>query len=421
MTRLTRRHTLAGLGLSTLLSPRAFAKSKARIVIIGGGFGGATAAQTLHRLMPNLDITLIEPKTDYLACPMSNLVVSGHRKLEQQRFGYAALKKRGINIVSARAKDVDAVAGTVCLEGRSQKLPYDKLIMSPGIAFNWNAIEGYDFEASALMPHAWQAGPQTELLRDQLMAMPNGGVVAISVPKAPYRCPPGPYERACLIADYLKTHKPKSKLIILDAKDSFSKQPLFTVAWEQYYGEMIEWRNFSNDGTVIRVEPETKTLITDFDALKTDVANIIPPQQAGEIAKRAGVTDFTGWCPVDGLTFESRLQKNIYVIGDACIANPMPKSAFSAALQGKICALQIARNLSGLAATPTVLTNTCYSFTTPDQAVSISGVYDNKQGDISPIAGAGGLSPLRAEKGIRQAEARQAQSWFQSATYEAFG
>lgn len=419
----TRRSIMLGLaGVAALagISPRAAAQTTARLVVIGGGFGGATAARFLKQLLPNASISLIEPNTDYYACPFSNLVIAGLRDIEAQRFGYDALKAAGVDVIHDRAADVDPVAHTVTLASGTA-LPYDRLVLSPGVDFRWNAIEGYDEAATAVMPHAWKAGPQTLLLRQQLDAMKDGGLVVMAVPPAPFRCPPGPYERASLIAHYLKTHKPKSRLLILDAQDKFSKQPLFEEAWSRFYPGLIERRDAEDFGRVIAVDPTLMTLATDFENVKADVANVIPPQQAGEIAHRAGVADMTGWCPIDPLSFASTLQPDIHVIGDATIAAPMPKSAFSANLQAKLCATQIARILSGLSPEPTVLTNTCYSYLSDDAAVSITGVYTNEDGKLHSVEGAGGLSPLGADPFIQGNEAQQATAWFRTITQQTFG
>lgn len=411
---------LSGMAAATLLATPASARIKANLVVIGGGFGGATAARALKRLLPQATVTLIEQSPTYTACPFSNLVIGGVRDLSTQAFSYGALSRDGIDVKIERAANIDANTRTVTLESGA-RLPFDRLILSPGIDIRWNALEGYSEAASNIMPHAWKAGAQTRLLRKQLEELTDGGVVAMSIPAAPFRCPPGPYERASLIAHYLKTHKPKSKLILLDAKDTFSKQPLFLSAWEEMYGDILEWRGASDDGRVSRVDSETMTLETDFETLNADVANVIPPQKAGAIAEIAGVTDATGWCPINATSFESTRQPNIHVIGDASIAAPMPKSAFSANLQAKVCAIQIARLLADLPAQATVLANTCYSYTAPDAAVSIAGVYHNTEETFTSVAGAGGLSPLKADAGVRAQEAAQAADWFNAITDDAFG
>lgn len=410
-----------GLGAASLAFPMtAFARTRARIVIIGGGFGGASAAKVLANLLPSSEITLIDANSTYTACPFSNLVIGTDRPLSEQQFGYDGLRRLGVNVVHKMAQDVDPVAQTVALDG-TETLSYDRLILSPGIDMRWNALEGYDEAAAAVFPHAWKAGSQTLLLRQKLDALEDGQLVLMSVPPAPFRCPPGPYERASMIAHYLKTRKPRSKLIILDAKDSFSKMALFQEAWAEHYPDHLEWRGALDDGTVSRVDAQSGVIETDFETFDAPAINIIPPQKAGIIADRAGVSDATGWCPIDPLAFESTLQSKIHVIGDATIASPMPKSAFSANLQAKVCALGVARLVSGLDPAPTVLANTCYSFTTPDEGISIAGVYSNENNTLKSIEGAGGVSPLEADKAVRSQEAEQAKSWFKTITGEAFG
>ncbi len=411
---------LASLGLGALLSPAVRARtSRAGIVVVGGGFGGATAARFLARLLPAATITLVEASRDYVACPFSNLVVAGLRELDAQTFRYGALSAEGIRVAHARATGVDARKRTVTLDSGAS-LSYDRLILAPGIDLKWGALEGYTAKAAERMPHAWKAGLQTLLLREQLQAMPEGGVVLMSVTAAPYRCPPGPYERASLIAAYLKQHNPRAKLIILDSNDSFSKQPLFQAAWQKHYGDMIEWRSASNFGRVIRADARAMQLHTDFDTESGNVINVVPPQQAGRIARLAGAVDATGWCPIDATSYESTLVQDVHVIGDATIAAPMPKSAFSANQQAKVCAIQVARLLGGQAPEPTTLANTCYSYITPDSAISVAGVYSSAGGRFSNVEGAGGISPLDAAPAFRQREGRHAQDWYNAITRESF-
>ncbi len=419
-----RRNTLTGLAtfpLTFTVSQKISAQSvMANIVIIGGGFGGASAAMFLKKISPDLNITLVEPKTSYYACPFSNLLIDGKREITNQKFSYEGLKSRGVNVIHLRAIDVDPVKKTVTLS-ESQTLSYDKLIISPGIAFQTNAIDGYGELAQKSMPHAWAGGQDIVRLVRRLKNINDGSTVVISVPQAPYRCPPGPYERASLIASYLKQNKPKSKLIILDGKENFSKQALFERAWAELYPNIIEWRSASNDGRVVSVDASKNQVITDFETLNVGLANIIPPQKAGHIAEVAGLVDITGWCPINPVDFSSTLQNDIYVIGDATIAAPMPKSAFSAAVHAKICAIQILRNLKGLEPQPTILSNTCYSFIAPERAVSITGVYSNSGKAIQSVPGAGGTTPLTATVLEKTAEAYQANIWFQSMTHNAFG
>ncbi len=410
---------LAGVSVAMLTLP-AMARTTAKVVIIGGGFGGATAAKRVKALLPSAQVTLIEANPVFTACPFSNLVVGGQRAMADQEFSYSALTEAGIEVMTIEARDIDPITKTIDC-GPDLSVTYDKLILSPGIDLRWSALDGYSQAAADVMPHAWKAGRQTTLLRRRLEALTDGETVLMSVPTAPYRCPPGPYERASLIAHYLKTQKPRSKLIVLDGKDQFSKMALFQEAWAEHYPEHLEWRGASNDGTVSRVDASANTVETDFETFQSSAINVIPPQKAAFIADRAGVADATGWCPIDPLTFASTLQPDIHVIGDATIAAPMPKSAFSANLQGKVCAMAVARTLSGLEARPTVLANTCYSYTTPDEAISIAGVYRNADGKLQSVSSAGGVSPLAADKAIRQAEAAQAAHWFETITAEAFG
>ncbi len=415
---MTRRRFLGALA-ATAIAPHVHS-AVTRIIVVGGGFGGATAARTLRTLLPRAAIILVESNRRYLACPFSNLVIAGRRTLEQQAFGYGALRRENIEVIHDAVVDVDGNARTLILQG-GQTLDYDRLVLSPGIDFRWDALPGYTPTAVDAMPHAWKAGPQTRQLASQLRAMPDGGLVALAVTAAPFRCPPGPYERASLIASYLKQNKPRSKLLILDSNDKFSKQGLFTESWQRLYGNMIEWRGASLDGRVRRVDPAAMQLETDFDTITADVANVVPPQHAGEIAHRSGVADATGWCPIDAVTFESRLVSNIHVIGDASIAAPMPKSAFSANAQAKVCAIQVARLVNGRAPVATTLANTCYSYVSGDEAISVSGVYHNQGGQFANVTGAGGISPANAPIELRSQEAAQARDWFTAITGEAFG
>ena len=417
----TRRAFLTGAATAVALSPKlSGGQARPRIVIIGGGFGGVTCARTLRRADPQFEVTLVEPNPTFTACPFSNAVIAGLRDMGAQRFGYNAIRAAGIAVVQDQAMAVDPQARRVSLPDNSA-LDYDRLVLAPGIAIRWDALPGYDVAAAAVMPHAWLAGDQTLLLCRQLEAMADGGTVVISAPANPFRCPPGPYERASLIAYYLKKAKPRSKLIILDAKDTFSKQRLFQNAWQQLYPDLIEWVSLSNGGKVISVDAKTRTLVTDFAAYKADVANVIPPQRAAGIAQLAGVADGTGWCPIDPVTFESRLQPNIHVIGDAAIAGAMPKSAFAANAEAKVCAFAVAALLHGDTPSPPKLINTCYSLVAPDYGISIAGVYHTTGGQLADVEGAGGVSPIDAPADFRALEAAYAEAWFRTITAETFG
>ncbi len=412
-----RRYVLAG-GLAMPLIAKA--QAKARVVVVGGGFGGTTAARFARRYGPGLDVTLVEPNHTFIACPFSNLVIVGQRDLASQRFGYDAVRADGVTVITGIAGAVDPVARTVAVSDGTS-LSYDRLILSPGIDIVWNGLPGYDEAAATKLPHAWKAGEQTLLLRQQLQEMKDGGVVVMSVPPNPYRCPPGPYERASLIAWYLKAHKPKSKILVLDAKDVFSKQKLFQSAWKRLYPDTLEWVSQSDGGTVTRVDPATRTFETDFGSHQADVGIVVPPQRAGAIAATAGVADRSGWCPIDPVTFESRLVPGIHVIGDAAIAGAMPKSAFAANAQGKVCAAAVVAVLRGDKPQDPRLINTCYSVAAPDYGFSVAGVYRPMNGVLTDIEGAGGTSPLDAPDSQRVAEARYGDRWFDSITAEVFG
>src|SRR5712691_4226356 len=394
--------------------------SAGRVVVVGGGFAGATCARALKRLDPRLVVTLVEQSATFTACPFSNEVIAGLRDLRDQEFAYDKLAASGVELARLTATGVDPKARAVTLADGTG-LSYDRLVVAPGIDFRWDALPGYNEAAAEKMPHAWKAGAQTALLRRQLEAMEDGGLVVIAAPANPYRCPPGPYERASLIAHYLKTKKPRSKLILLDAKDAFSKQKLFQNAWQELYPGMIEWVSLSSGGKVTSVDPAALTVATDFQTYKPAVANVIPPQKAGHIAELAGVADRSGWCPIDPVTFESTSQPNIHVIGDAAIAGAMPKSAFAANAEAKVCAAALAALFAGVTPQTPKLINTCYSLAAPDYGFSVAGVYQPRNGQLVEVEGAGGVSPPDAPASQRAEEARIADGWFRTLTAEVFG
>jgi sulfide dehydrogenase [flavocytochrome c] flavoprotein subunit len=418
----TRRNVVRGIATtaaSFVFSSPSLAQSVARIVVVGGGFGGAACARALRKTNPRLQVTLIEPKATFTACPFSNEVIAGLRDIDAQQFTYARIAAEGVGVVAQAAVKVEAQARVVGLaDGAS--LPYDRLVLAPGIDMNFEALPGYDQKASTKMPHAWQAGEQTMLLRRQLEAMDDGGVVAIAVPAAPYRCPPAPYERASLIAHYLKTKKPRSKILILDAKDNFAQQRLFENAWKELYPGMIERISLSQGGRVVSVDPTTNTLVTDFGNYDAQVANVIPPQKAGRIAAIAGAADHTGWCPIDPVTFVSKLVPNIHVIGDAGIGGAIPKSASAANAQAKACASAVASLIAGTASTVPKLDGTCYNTVTPGYAFSLSGIYQPRDDIFAEVEGSGFTSPVDAPRELRQREADQALSWYKAITVETF-
>src|SRR5690554_2782279 len=422
---LSRRTWLANIGKTSaagaaLLSMPVYAQGSAgHVVVVGGGFGGATAARYVKRRNPDVRVTLIEPATTYLTCPFMNLHFGGLRTFDQQAHGFDDLRKAGIEVIHDYATGVDASAKTVTLQG-GETLSWDKLLLSPGIDFRWNALEGYGEDASLLAPHAWKAGEQTRLLKQQLEAMPDGGTFIMVAPESPFRCPPGPYERASMVAHYLKHNKPKSKILILDAKDAFSKQGLFQDGWKKFYGDLIEWVPLAKDGKVVRVDAGTLSVESEFGELhKADVLNVIPPQKAGAIAYSAGVTNESGWVPVKHQTFESELVPDIYVVGDATVAAPMPKSGFSANAQAKVAAAAIVNALAGRPAAHASFANTCYSLIAPDYGISVAHTYLLKDGKIAEASG--GVSPAEASQRLRKLEAEYGESWYKAIAQDTWG
>jgi NADPH-dependent 2,4-dienoyl-CoA reductase/sulfur reductase-like enzyme len=415
----TRRNILKGAAATALFPMPAIAQGRAKVVVIGGGFGGASAARFLKRADSNLDVTLVVDGETFTASPMSNHVIVGMREMAVQRFGYDKVKAEGVTLAVSAAKSVDGKR-IVTLENGTA-LAYDRLVLAPGIDIDWKALKGYDEKAAEIMPHAWIAGEQTELLRRQLDAMDDGGKVVMSSPATPVRCPTAIYERASLIAHYLKTKKPKSKLIILDAKDNFSQQRNYQTAWKELYPDHLDWVSLSQGGNVTEIQPVTKTFVTDFDNYEADVANPIPPQRAGAIAQTAGVADRTGWCPVEPLAFESQLVPNIHVIGDAAMTGAMPKAAFAANAQAKVCAIAIAALLRGEKPVEPRLINTCYSFVAPDYGISFAEVFRPANGMLVDVEGAAGSSAVDAPREDRVREAQYAEGWFKAITAEVFG
>jgi sulfide dehydrogenase [flavocytochrome c] flavoprotein subunit len=422
MATISRRSFIRAVGGAAILGMApaiAISAPKARVVVVGGGYGGAIAAKYLRMADAGIEVTLIEQNARFVSCPFSNEVLAGEANLEGLTFGYQGLATRGINVVIDAATEIDPVRRRVTTKS-GRHFDFDRAVVSPGVDFRWGAIQGYDEAASHTIPHAWKAGSQTLLLRKQIEAMTDGGVVYIVAPPNPFRCPPGPYERAAQIAHYLKQHKPRSKVVILDAKDAFSKQGLFRQGWQMHYPGMIEWVGASNDGKVLRVDVNSRTLHTEVQSLKGDVVNIIPAQQAGAIARAAGLADPGGWCPVNQATFESTLHKGIHVIGDSCIAGPMPKSAYSANSQAKVCAATIAAELNGQAPPTPAYTNTCYSLITPEHGISVAHVFRYREGKIEEVPGSGGVSPMDATPADRRAEALFGRSWLRNITAEMF-
>ena len=416
----------AGVATAGVSMPWAARAATQRVVVIGGGPGGATAAHYLKRFAPELDVTLIEANAKYHTCFMSNEVVAGLRKLDELAVGFDGLKKAGVKVVNDLVTGIDASAKTVATKG-GQSFGFDRCIVAAGIDFKFDAVAGYSAEAAEILPHAYKAGPQTETLRKQLEAMPDGGTFVLVAPPNPFRCPPGPYERASLVADYFKRNKPKSKVVILDAKDAFSKQKLFEEAWTRFFGygtpdSMITWVSAKQGGTVKEVDVAGRTVVAEAGKFKGDVVNLIPPQMAGKIARDAGLAE-KGWAAIDARTFESKAVPGVHVIGDAAIATAMPKSGYAASSQAKAAAVAVIQMLRGQPVFSVPLINTCYSFINKDYCFSIAGIYEPSPdgATLAERTDAGGTSPLAKDDDYRLREARYAHSWFDNIVKDSWG
>jgi sulfide dehydrogenase [flavocytochrome c] flavoprotein subunit len=426
MSKFTRRQFTRTFGASGVMAASSIdvltvlKRKSPQIVVVGGGFGGATAAKYLKRFNPSLDVTLVEPNRSYSTCPFSNTVIAGMNDISFITKSYNVIRGDGVNVVHDRAMDIDATKKQVALSN-GKFLSFDRCVVSPGIDFKFDSIEGNSEAITQKIPHAWKAGVQTLILRKQLMAMPNGGVFLISPPSNPFRCPPGPAERISLVANYFTAHKPKSKIIALDPKKKFGKERLFKEGWEKLYPGMIEYRNIAEDGIVREVVEDKMMLVTDSDKVNGDVINLIPAQKAGAIAFKSGLTDKSGWCPVDQRTFESTIHKGVHVIGDASIASPMPKSGVSASSQGKVCAAAIVAMLKGDTPNTPKFINHCYSLLAPDYGISVAMVYGYNGKNITKIINSGGLSPLGRDVDFRNREALYADGWYQSFTQGIWG
>ncbi len=418
----------AAAALSTIAAPHvARGQTRPRLVVVGGGFGGASASRYARLAFPGIDVTLIEPRTSFITCPYGNLVLAGAKTVNNITHSYDGLKGLGVNVVHDWVDAIDATAKTLRLRGGAT-VGYDKLILSPGIAIRWGAVNGYDEAAAEVFPHAWIPGngEQTALLRRQLEALPDGGVVGIAIPGNPFRCPPGPYERISMIASYLKKHKPRAKILALDAKEAFSKQSLFTDAWNELYPGMIDWVPSNRDGRVVRVDTREKVLETEFGTKhKVDVANVIPPQSAARIAIDAGLTNESGWVPVNPRTFEATRAQHIHVIGDANIGQPMPKSGYIANSTSKQAVAAAVALLQGREppASP-VYFNTCYSHVGDEYGISVVGVFRPTDNGFTETPNSGGVSPrgpLAERREQRRLEALYADAWYASIVKDAFG
>jgi NADPH-dependent 2,4-dienoyl-CoA reductase/sulfur reductase-like enzyme len=418
---LTRRDFVKWLSASVALSgsigcaTATKSRTVGRVVVIGGGYAGATAAKYVRMWGPDIEVTLVERDAEFVSCPLSNRVLAGVIQLKVLTRDYGKLQaKYGVKLIRDEATAIDPVAQEVRL-GKGGALKYDRLIVAPGVEILYNEVPGLDSpQAQARVLHAWKAGPQTVALRKQLEAMADGGVYAITIPKAPYRCPPGPYERACQVAWYLKTSKPKSKVLILDAnEDVVSKKGLFMKAWNERYAGIIEYRPNSE---LSGVDAATLTAKLTFEDVKADVLNVVPPQRAGKIAADAGlITANNRWCGVDFLTYESSAVKNVHVLGDAIMAAPqMPKSGHMANQHAKVCAAAVVALMHGETVnTQPLVSNTCYSFVSDKEVIHVASVhaYVPEKKTMEIVPGGSGVSAAASELEGQYAEAWGRNIW----------
>ncbi|UUV06947.1 MULTISPECIES: NAD(P)/FAD-dependent oxidoreductase [Ruegeria] len=409
----------AGVVAAGLSAPMVLAQGRPRVVVVGGGAGGATAARYIAKdSKGEIDVTLIEPSRTYYTCFFSNLYLGGFQELSDIAHSYGTLAAEyGINVVHDWAVGVDRDAKTVSLAGGGS-VPYDKLILSPGIDFVDGAVEGWDVSAQNKMPHAYKAGSQTELLKAQIMAMPEGGTFAMVAPPNPYRCPPGPYERVSMVAHVLKANNPTAKIIVADPKPKFSKMALFQEGWANHYEGMVDWIGEDFGGGNVSVNPDAMTLTIDGEETKVDVCNVIPAMKAGHIAEMAGVTD-GNWAPVNAADMSSKADPDIYVLGDASQQGDMPKSGFSANSQAKVCANAVRGALTGSKVFPAKFSNTCWSLIDTDDGVKVGATYEATPEKIAKVDGF--ISQTGEDADLRKATYEESLGWYAGITSDMFG
>ena len=410
----------AGAASVTLASPIVLADghAKPRVVVVGGGAGGATAARYIAKdSKGEIDVTLIEPTRMYYTCFFSNLYIGGFKEIDDIGHSYGKLAAGGVNVVHDWATGVDRDAKTVALAGGGS-VPYDKLILSPGIDFVDGAVEGWDLSAQNAMPHAYKAGSQSELLKAQLMAMPAGGTFAMIAPPNPYRCPPGPYERVSMVAHYLKNNNPTAKIIVADPKPKFSKMALFQEGWSDHYDGMIDWVGEEFGGANVSVDPNAMTVTIDGEETKVDVCNVIPAMKAGRIAELTGVTE-GNWAPVNAADMSTKADSDVYVLGDASQQGDMPKSGFSANSQAKVCANAVRGALTGSKVFPAKFSNTCWSLITTNDGVKVGATYEATPEKIAKVDGF--ISKTGESDDVRKATYEESEGWYSGITTDMFG
>ncbi|QKV17588.1 NAD(P)/FAD-dependent oxidoreductase [Oricola thermophila] len=423
MTQFTRRRfgLVVGAGAATLAMPAYLrAQGNPKVVVIGGGAGGATAARYLAKDSEGaIDVTLIDDSDQFTTCFFSNLYLGGFRDFASITHSYDKLQSDyGITKVTGMAVSVDRDARTVTMADGAT-IPYDRLVVSPGIDLIWDSVPGYSEEAAEIAPHAWKAGRQTQILKEKLDAIGDGQQIVMVAPPNPYRCPPGPYERVSMMAHVLKAKGVDAKIIIIDPKDKFSKQGLFQEGWEKHYPGMIEWYGPDVHGGIESVDVASGTVETGIDTFRGDLLNVIPAQKAGMIAAEAGLTNETGFCPIDAASMRSTVDENIFVIGDACIAGAMPKSGFSANSQAKVAAMNIRGDLIDAKVFPARYSNTCWSLIETDDGVKVGAQYAPQEGKIASISSF--ISQTGEDAATRKATYEESIGWYAGITADMFG
>jgi NADPH-dependent 2,4-dienoyl-CoA reductase/sulfur reductase-like enzyme len=424
-TTLSRRHFVAGAGTlalaTTLGAPAVLGQAKPRLVVVGGGPGGATVARYVAKDSGGaVDVTLVEPAPKFVTCFHSNLYLGGFRSFESLEHGYDKLAAQGVKMVRQAAKSIDRDKKEVVLEDGS-RLPFDRLVLAPGIDLKYDSVPGWSKAAEEVMPHAWKAGPQTKLLKAKLDAVPDGGLIVMIAPPNPFRCPPGPYERVSMMAHVLKTSgRGKAKIIIVDPKDKFSKMGLFQEGWERHYPGMVEWIGPSINDGVKSVDPKTGTVVTGFETYKNAaLVNVIPAQMAGAIARDAGLANASGFCPIDPESMASQMDPNVFIVGDAAIPGDMPKSAFAANSQAKVAAMAARAALTGAKAFPARYANTCWSLIDTDDAVKVGGRYAPADGKIKEVEGF--ISKTGESAELRRQTEQENLGWYAGITADIWG
>lgn len=399
--------------------PHVMGAARPKVVVIGGGAGGATAARYIAKDSKGaIDVTLIEATKRYYTCFFSNLYLGEFRDYASTGHSYDALATgHGVNIVHDWAVGVDAAGKTVMLASGA-KVPYDRLVIAPGIDMKYDSIPGYSVETQSKMPHAWKSGTQIQILKAQVDAMPEGGTFVMVPPPNPFRCPPGPYERISMVASVLKRKNPTAKIIVLDPKEKFSKQALFTEGWNTHYPDMIEWIPASISGGVLNVNADTMEIETDIDTFKADAACVVPAQKAGRIAELAGVLD-GDWAPIDPANMQSKADANITVLGDASVASAMPKSGFSANSQAKVAANAIRGELTGSRVFDARYQNTCWSLIAKDDGVKVGATYKAGEDKIEPTEKF--ISKTGEDADVRKTTYEESEGWYAGITADMFG